>query len=206
MNKGWARRYHWLSDKVSDFVNEPHKAIVSQDISKACRSAVEQTTKNKVLNLVASESKDNRQVTAKVSQNKPGKNITTLKKLQESNLPERHQVLIEDIHPENLRKIFLSTYEQQPENFEILLGMKGVGPKTIRALSLISELVHGAPVSTRDPARYSFAHGGKDGTPYPVDKKIYDQSIQFLNKAIKKAKLGHYEKLRAFQRLHNSYV
>ncbi len=194
----WARRYHWLSDKVDDFVNEPHKAIVSQD--------KQQTTKNKVLNLVASESKDNRQVTAKVSQNTPGKNITTLEKLQESNLPERHQVLLSDINPENLKKILLSTYEQQPENFEKLLGMKGVGPKTIRALSLISELIHGASVSTKDPARYSFAHGGKDGTPYPVDRKTYNQSIQFLNKAIKKAELGHYEKLRAFQRLHNSYV
>jgi len=79
--------------------------------------------------------------------------------------------------------------------------MKGVGPKTIRALSLISELVYGAPISTRDPARYSFAHGGKDGIPYPVDRKTYEKSIKFLKEATNKAKLGHYEKLHALRRL-----
>ena len=198
MNKGWARRYHWLSDEVSDFVNEPHSAITSQVPSTQSQTPI--------MNLVASESKDNRQVTARVSQVKPEANIKTLKKLQQANLPQRHQVLLADINPDNLRKIFLTTYADQPENFEKLLGMKGVGPKTIRALSLIAELVYGTPASTRDPARYSFAHGGKDGTPYPVDKKTYQQSIQFLNLAIKKAKIGHYERLRALQRLHHYYV
>lgn len=188
MKSGWARRYHWLSDNVDDFVNEPHAAI-------ACDH------RSKILNLVANESKENRKITAKVSQQKPEKIFKTIKKLQETKLPERHQVLISDINPQNLKKIFLSTYEQQPENFEKLLGMKGVGPKTIRALSLISELVYGASVSTKDPARFSFAHGGKDGTPYPVDRKTYNQSIEFLREAINKAKLGHYEKLRALKRL-----
>ena len=191
----WARRYHWLSDEVVDFVNEPHSAIASQNI--------EQTTKNKVLNLVANESKENRKITAKLSQQKPEKITKTIKKLQETKLPERHEILISDINPKNLKKIFLSTYEHQPENFEKLLGMKGVGPKTIRALSLISELVYGAPISTRDPARYSFAHGGKDGVPYPVNRKTYRQSIEFLKEATNKAKLGYYEKLHALRRLHN---
>ena len=80
-------------------------------------------------------------------------------------------------------------------------SLKGVGPKTIRALSLIAELLYEAPASTRDPARFSFAHGGKDGIPYPVDRKTYDQSIEFLKKAVNKAKLGHYEKLHALKRL-----
>ncbi len=192
----WARRYHWLSDDVKDFVNEPQSAIASQN--------PEEINKKKVLNLVASVSKNNRQITAKVSQNKPEKTIKLIKKLQEAKLPERHQLLVSDIKPKNLRKIFLSTYEQKPEDFEKLLGMKGVGPKTIRALSLISELIYGAPISTQDPARYSFAHGGKDGTPYPVDRKTYDQSIEFLRQAIQKAKIGHYEKIRAFQRLYKN--
>lgn len=184
----WARRYHWLSDEVADFVNEPHAGIASDK-------------KGEVLNLVDSTSKQNRTITTKVAQQKPKKITQTIRKLQVSKLPERHQVLISDINPQNLKKIFLSTYEQQPENFEKLLGMKGVGPKTIRALSLISELVYGAPASTKDPARFSFAHGGKDGTPYPVNRKTYNQSIEFLKEAINKAKLGHYEKLHALRRL-----
>jgi hypothetical protein len=82
-----------------------------------------------------------------------------------------------------------------------LLGLQGVGPKTIRALSLISELVHGVAPSYRDPARYSFAHGGKDGIPYPVDKTTYDQSIELLRRAINKAKVGLTEKKEAVSRL-----
>ena len=184
----WARRYHWLSDNVNDFVNQPHAGI-------ACDH------RSKILNLVANESKKNREISAKISQQNPEKISKTIKKLQATKLPERHEVLISDINPQNLKKIFLSTYEKQPENFEKLLGMKGVGPKTIRALSLISELVYGAPISTRDPARFSFAHGGKDGTPYPVDRKTYTKSIAFLKEAVNKAKLGHYEKLQALKRL-----
>jgi hypothetical protein len=92
-------------------------------------------------------------------------------------------------------------HERQPQDFEELLGLQGVGPKTIRALSLISELVHGVAPSYRDPARYSFAHGGKDGIPYPVDRKTYDQSIELLSKAINRAKLGLTEKKEAVSRL-----
>jgi len=82
-----------------------------------------------------------------------------------------------------------------------LLALEGIGPKTLRALSLISELVYDTPVSLRDPASYSFAHGGKDGYPYPVDRKTYDSSIQFLAQAVEKAKIGDKEKLEAFRRL-----
>ncbi len=90
---------------------------------------------------------------------------------------------------------------QKPENFEKLLGMTGVGPKTIRALSLISELVYGSKPSFSDPAKFSFAHGGKDGYPYPVDRKNYDRSIEVLEKAIRKAKIGQRDKLEALRRL-----
>ena len=104
-----------------------------------------------------------------LSQEKPWWLVGELKKLKNLELPAHHQVLIQDVHPDRLARIFLKTYERQPEDFEQLLGMIGVGPKTIRALSLIAELVYGAEVSFRDPVRYSFAHGGKDGHPYPVD-------------------------------------
>jgi hypothetical protein len=95
----------------------------------------------------------------------------------------------------------LKTYERQPQDFEQLLGLEGVGPKTIRALSLISELVYGVAPSYRDPARYSFAHGGKDGIPYPVDRETYDKSIELLRQAINRAKLGIKEKNEAEGRL-----
>ena len=105
------------------------------------------------------------------------------------------------MHPDSLKKIILSTYEAQPQDFEKLLGLPGVGPKTIRALSLISELIYGVPPSYRDPARFSFAHGGKDGIPYPVDRQTYDQSIEILAKAINRAKLNLTEKKEAMSRL-----
>jgi len=196
----WARRYHWLSDhiKTHNFVNEPHTGIASQSPLEA---GFRHAGQFPILNLVASQSQENRKISAKVSKEKPEKIIKTLKKLQQSPLPKRHQILISDINPENLKKIFLSTYEQQPDDFEKLLGMPGVGPKTIRALALISELIYGAPASAQDPARYSFAHGGKDGIPYPVDRQTYNQSIEYLKEALRKAKLGYYEKLHAFRRL-----
>jgi len=127
--------------------------------------------------------------------------LTDLKKLKTLNLPPHHYLSTHDLHPDSLGRILVSTYERQPQDFEQLLGLKGVGPKTIRALSLISELVHGVAPSYRDPARYSFAHGGKDGIPYPVDRKTYDQSIELLRKAINKAKLGIREKNEALNRL-----
>jgi hypothetical protein len=164
----YARRYHWLSEGVTDFVCEPHAAICS-------------LSRGKVLNLVAAESTRAREtITQIATEDRPEKLIEQLKKLQTLNLPPRHHLEIQDIHPDRLTKIFLHTYEQQPENFEKLLGLEGVGPKTIRALSLISELIYDVPVSLRDPARYSFAHGGKDGYPYPVDRKTYDKSIEML--------------------------
>lgn len=187
----WARRYHWLSDEVEDFVCEPETAI-------ACDH------RGKTLNLVAKESNQARKTTTEVSRQKPEKTIKEIKKLEKLKLERRHQVLASDINPENLKKIFLSTYEEQPKNFEALLGMKGVGPKTIRALSLIADLIYGTPASTRDPAKFSFAHGGKDGTPYPLHHKTYNESLEFLRKAINKAKLGHFEKLHALRRLYES--
>ena len=95
----------------------------------------------------------------------------------------------------------MKTYEQSPDNFEKLISIQGVGPKTIRALALIGELLYGETPSFRDPARYSFAHGGKDGYPFPVNKKTYNNSIAFLESAIKKAKIGQTDKLKALKRL-----
>jgi hypothetical protein len=185
----YARRYHWLGEAVTDFVNEPHSAILSE-------------ARGTVLNLTAGESDPARRtITEIATEEKPEGIVSELKHLKTLSLPSRHQIFARDLHPDSLSRILLSTYEHQPQDFERLLGLPGVGPKTIRALSLIAELVHGVEPSYRDPARYSFAHGGKDGIPYPVDRKTYDQSIELLSRAIGRIKLGTGEKQQAFQRL-----
>jgi hypothetical protein len=184
----YARRYHWLGDDVSNFVCKPHTAICCD-------------TKGTVLNMVSSDSAEARRVSTQISWEKPGKIVEEITKLKTLSLPGRHYTSIRDIHPERLYKIFLSTYENHPENFEKLLGMKGVGPKTIRALSLISELLYETKAGQNDPVRYSFAHGGKDGYPYPVNREIYDQSIEFLRATVSQVKVGITEKNKALKRL-----
>ncbi len=185
----YARRYHWLGEAVADFVNEPHSAILSEATGQA-------------LNLTASESDPARTTIAGIAATeKPEKNLAELKKIKTLSLPARHEIVVRDLHPDSISKILLSAYERQPQDFEQLLGLSGVGAKTIRALSLISELVYGVAPSYRDPARYSFAHGGKDGIPYPVDRKTYDQSIELLSRAVRKAKLGLKDQNDALNRL-----
>ena len=189
----YARRYHWLGEDVKDFVCEPHAAICSQAFGNT-------------LNMVDDESEGARDVVTKVaSEENPEALVRELNTLKSLNLPSRHHLTLHDLHPERLEKIFLSTYERKPEDFENLLGMQGVGPKTIRALSLISELVWGVAPSFNDPARYSFAHGGKDGIPYPVDRKTYDKTTDILARAVRKAKLGNREEMEALRRLHRAF-
>ncbi|MGC8898041.1 MAG: DUF763 domain-containing protein [Bacteroidota bacterium] len=215
---GTARRYHWLSDKLLSFVNEPHAAVVSEQ-------------RGIVLNMVAAESKNARSITAELSRLPPdrllanvrksvdavrdasaatrvgsGKQNVNLVEMPDSSIsrltmPQRHHILVADINPDRLKNIFAQTYERQPENFEALLGLEGVGGKTIRALALVGEIIYGVPASFRDPARFSFAHGGKDGHPYPVDRAIYDRTIDVMKQAVEKAKIGRKEKLEALHQL-----
>lgn len=185
----FARRYHWLSEVVASFINEPHAAITSE-------------TRGQALNLVASESdKARASISNIVLSEKPEAILLDLNKIRTLTLPAHHYLSTADLHPDSLKKIILNTYEAHPADFEKLLSLPGVGAKTMRALSLISELIYGVAPSYRDPARYSFAHGGKDGIPYPVDRPVYDQSIEILAKAIGKAKLQLTEKKEAMGRL-----
>ncbi len=186
----YARRYHWLSDKIKDLVCEPHSAVCCDEIKEP-------------LNLVAAESDGARNLITELSREKPERVLKDIDHLKVLRLPSRHRVEIKDLNPRSLYRILIKTYEIQPEDFKKLLGTEGVGARTLRALSLISELIYGVPPSYRDPARYSFAHGGKDGTPYPVDQKTYDNSITILGKAIKQAKIGNTEKTSALKRLHH---
>jgi uncharacterized protein len=185
---GMARRYHWLASRLKSFVNEPHAAI--------CAEAESPT-----LNLVAEESGATREASAELAREKPGVVLSALKDLPLLSMPRRHVVLLSDVNAQHLDKILLKTYERAPENFETLLGMEGVGAKTLRALALAAEIIHGTPASTRDPARFSFAHGGKDGFPYPVDVETYDKTVQVLRDAVNKANIDRSERVKALKRL-----
>ena len=185
----YARRYHWISSAVSDFVCEPESAICCD-----CRE-------ESVLDLIAADSGKCRQAVALLSREKPERLLAELKAVRGLELPERHPIKMEDIHPDRLQKIFLSTYDRQPGDFKKLLEMPGVGAKTVRALSLLAELLYGAPASFSDPARYSFAHGGKDGHPYPVDLESYGKSISFLETAVRRARVGDGDKLKSLRSL-----
>jgi hypothetical protein len=156
------------------------------------------------LNMVAPESEDTRKISTTLSREGPDKVMKEAKKISVLVLPKRHNLTVVDIDCKRFYKILTKTYERQPENFESLLGIEGVGPKTIRALSLISELIYDSPPSYRDPVRFSFAHGGKDGTPFPVDRITYDKTIDIMRNAIESAKIGNTEKVEAIRRL-NKY-
>jgi hypothetical protein len=188
---GTARRYHWLSEHVTSFVDEPHEAV--------CCDARAET-----LNLVAHENEAIRRASTELASQPPHVTLDVLASasLPELTMPVRHTLFPElDVASPYLERILLKTYERAPGDFETLLGLEGVGPKTLRALALASELVHGVPAALRDPARFAFAHGGKDGTPFPVDRTTYDKTIEIFDKAINRAAIDRSEKVAAFKRL-----
>lgn len=201
MNAGQqsARRYHWHSKDLKDLIQEPHSGISSNVMVK------------NILNMTSFDSNKNRAISTElVSQsfNILMKDITLLRKyyaphsqMAKLQLGNKEQLTLLNLetkefnwHPvvhENfgkskyLEKILWSLCDRKPENYEKLLATSGVGPKTIRALALVAEVIYGAKPSYEDPARYSFAHGGKDATPYPVDTKTYDQTIAYLRRFVK---------------------
>jgi hypothetical protein len=183
-----ARRYHWFSEELKDYTCEPHRGIITDGFTKP-------------LNMVSVDSTGARQVSTEIASESPDKTLSELKKIRELKMPLRHYITGNDVNLKRLRKPLELAFEKQPEDFESLLGIKGVGPATIRSLALIGELLYGESPSFEDPARYSFAHGGKDGIPYPVDKQNYRKSIIYLKKAVSKAKVGERDKLRLLKRL-----
>jgi hypothetical protein len=183
-----ARRYHWLGEHVADLVQEPHEAVCDN-------------TRGVVLNYVAGESAKARDVAAELARGGPGPVIDALDKLPSLMMGPRHEITDFDIDHRYLEKTLLRTYEQAPKDFEALLCTEGVGPKTLRALSLVGELIYGTPTSTRDPARFAFAHGGKDGTPYPVDRPTYERTIEVLHDALVGPKAERGERMDALKRL-----
>jgi hypothetical protein len=194
----YARRYHWLSDNIQSFVEEPHDAICCNKKEKD------------VLNMTSKESEEAKKISVDIVNDNP-KHLEkyfkpseqkTLNNFETLNFGPRHNIINQNkINKEMLRR----AYDIQPRTYEELVTIKGIGPKTIRSLALISDLVYGKPPSWKDPVKFSFAHGGKDNIPYPVDRKLIDTNAELLKNAIKDAKLGNKDKINAIRRLHNFY-
>lgn len=214
-----ARRYHWLSLKIKDFTEEPHSGIVSDIKVKPLNLTAKESKENKEISteLVREDPKtflkDIKLISETSVELKPWHKLYGSKLIEQKRLPtfcemelknvefHWHPVLKERFDLKRLKKTIEKAHFFKPENFENLLMIEGVGPKTIRALSLVSELIYGAKPSYKDPARYSFAVGGKDGTPYFVEKETYDKLIEVMEKAIDRAKISQKEKNFAKERL-----
>jgi hypothetical protein len=214
-----ARRYHWHSERVDDLVCEPHSAIVTA--AEPRRS----------LNLTASESGKTRDLSvdlvgggyralmkdieilrrhsshlSRMVSLREGPRQLTFLELADAEFTV-HPVVCEDFSSSHyLEKILGRLCDETPEAYETLLSTAGVGPKTVRALALVGEIIYGAEPSYEDPARYSFAHGGKDATPYPVDRATYDRTIAALAAAVKRTRISAPEKDKAVRRLVDSRV
>ncbi|MEM2272755.1 MAG: DUF763 domain-containing protein [Candidatus Bathyarchaeia archaeon] len=203
INDRTARRYHWLSDHVENFVVEPHSAIVG-DIKRPF-----------ALDMTAKESEECRKTSVDIVKEKPQRVTRMLEMIRpsyqrslrewipETAFKEDREYVVEFLKmPLSINwKALKRAYEIQPRNYEELLGIKGIGPSTIRGLALISEIIYGSKPSWRDPVKYSFAYGGKDSVPYPVNKKAMDESIRVLREAVEKAKMGDKERLVMLQKL-----
>jgi uncharacterized protein len=257
---GWARRYHWLGERVDDFVCEPHAAIqnlageeeplaparsadphpsaapptprpgprqlelfpdVESPPVQDSESGAGATRAADLLNMVAAEAEANRNASAALVREHPDWLRQELQRCTEGPTlfaPARHPVLKLDVNWRRLNQLLVNVHEHQPQDFETLLGLRGVGPATVRSLALLAELIFQAPASHRDPAcspngppasspearrwaDYSYAHGGKDGTPFPVDRATYDRNIFVLTDAVRRARVGENDKFHALRRL-----
>jgi hypothetical protein len=152
-----------------------------------------------ILNLTAAEAGTTRSSIMQITDEDPG---LIIREFQQMILPSHHDVRAEDVNLKRLGATLWLAHDQPPENFEELLLLKGVGPRTLQSLALVSEVIHGTPSRFKDPARFSFAHGGKDGHPFPVPTKVYDETISTLQYAVEKAKLGLIDKAEAIKKLH----
>ena len=190
---GMARRYHWHSASVRDFVSEPHTGIVG-------------TNQGPIMNLVDQQARPAQTAMLDIARANPQKTISEAAKFRHLQMPGHHDVRRTDVDLKRLGAVLAVAYERDLHSFAELLLLEKLGPRTLQSLALIAEVVHGAPNRFNDPARFSFAHGGKDGHPFPVPLKTYDESLNVLRSALDRAKLGPErtsgkEKLEGFRRL-----
>jgi hypothetical protein len=198
-DKRQARRYHWHSEGLQSFVDEPHSAIdgpVQGDIINLTdhRAA---GSRNAQLDLLEALGPDGiaREYAALSSQAAAQMDLPHLV------MPAHHEVRSSDVFTRRLHGTLAAAAERGPRDFPELLLTPGVGARTVQSLAMVAEVVHGAPYRFRDPARFSLAHGGKDRHPYPVPMKVYDETIRVMKSAVQQAKLGREERMQAMRRL-----
>jgi hypothetical protein len=184
-SSGLARRYHWHSATVRDFVSAPHAAIVGEN-------------EGEIMNLVDTQAKPAQEALISIASERPDR---TLREARALVLPRHHDVRAENVDLKRLGAVLAVAYERQLRDFASLLLLENLGPRTLQSLALIAEVVHGAPSRFSDPARFSFALGGKDRRPFPVPLKTYDESVAVLRDALDRARVGDAEKIGGFQRL-----
>ena len=184
-SNGLARRYHWHSASVRDFVAEPHTAIFGEN-------------QGTIMNLVDAHAGRAQSAMLEIAAERPEKTIVEARHLR---MPSHHEVHARDVDLKRLGAVLAIAYEKDLKDFADLLLVEKLGPRTLQSLALVAEVVHGAPSRFNDPARFSFAHGGKDGHPHPVPLKTYDESLNFLRSSLDAAKVGDSDKLDGFRRL-----
>lgn len=183
-NERMARRYHWLSSSLRSFMEEPHTSVCGRN-------------QGLILNLtdkLAAPTKDGIVELTKETPDKLMREVSII-------LPNHHEVKAEDVNLKRLGAALLLAHETNVTDMESLLLLEGVGPRTLQSLTLVSEVIHGTPSRFSDPARFSFAHGGKDGHPFPVPTSVYDETVEVFDKAIRQARLGDKEKSDALKNL-----
>jgi uncharacterized protein len=199
-----ARRYHWLSEGLKDFVDEPHSAIEGRGQGEIinltnCRAAASRSAQ---LDLLSDLGPDGiTKEASSLADRKETKPASAQLPLPHLVMPEHHEVRPNDVVMRRLRGSLAAAANCAPTDFPELLLVPGVGARTVRALAMVAEVVHGAPCRFSDPARFSLAHGGKDRHPFPVPLRVYDETIRVLKSAIQNARLGREEELGALQRL-----
>ncbi|HMO41454.1 MAG TPA: DUF763 domain-containing protein [Saprospiraceae bacterium] len=180
-----ARRYHWNSDSIESFVEAPHTAICGD-------------FQGEILNLVDKQAKPVQSAILNIAKENPEK---MLEEIRQMTLPTYCDIKTKDVDLKRLGSILWLAQETETQSFEELLLLKGLGPRTLQSLALVSEVIHGAPSRFSDPARFAFAHGGKGGRPFPVPTKVYDETITTLRSSVEKAKIGDADKQNAIKKL-----
>lgn len=183
-NERMARRYHWLSSSLRSFMEEPHTSVCGRN-------------QGLILNLTDKLAAPTKEGIVKLTKESPDKLMREVSII----LPNHHEVKAEDVNLKRLGAALILAHETNVSDMESLLLQEGVGPRTLQSLTLVSEVIHGTPSRFSDPARFSFAHGGKDGHPFPVPTSVYDETIEVFDKAIRQARLGEKDKSNALKNL-----
>jgi uncharacterized protein len=182
---GMARRYHWHSEKLKSFIETPHTFIYG-------------INQGEILNLTDAAALPTKAGILDITKESPAYILPEIRKIV---MPSHHDVRAENVNLKRLGSILALAHEKEIRDFESLLLLEGLGPRTLQSLTLVSEVIHGTPSRFTDPARFSFAHGGKDGHPFPVPTKVYDETIHQLKVSVEKAKIGDTEKHEAIKNL-----